>query len=353
MTGVQRYAFEMISALDRLIAAGELPPELSGVRWVLLKPDGATTEIPLYAITSRVVGSRLPSHLWDQIALLVAARRGLLVSLANRGPILHQRQLVIVHDAIVFRHPEFYRPRYVRVHQLLGKALARCARVGTVSEFSRREIAEVLHLNPIEIPIIPNGTEHLIGAARDDSIIDELGLRHRRYFLTLGSLSGNKNVGLAVRAFQSLARSDARLVSVGGGGSVFKNVQGAEMPGVIQTGRLPDEKVAALYAHAAAFVFPSIYEGFGIPPLEAMTFGTPVLASTAGALLETCGDAATYFGANDSDSLAALMAGVLDAGPPTQVQKKAWRDHAASFSWRMSAEKLVATVSEMASPIKG
>ena len=139
-----------------------------------------------------------------------------------------------------------------------------------------------------------------------------------------------------------LFRSDVPLVVVGGDNNkVFQSKTSVADPGLILAGRLSDGEIAALYARALAFVFPSLYEGFGVPPLEAMLFGCPVIASTADAVRETCGDAAAYFDATNADELRQRMLERLAAGAIADDERTRQLDRIAAFSWRKSAEGLL------------
>ena len=141
--GVQRYAREMLAALDRALAAEPNRME----RWCLLTTGNELDCPSLQRIEKRVVQSRVRGHFWEQLALGRAARRGALIGLGGSGPLLHSRQLVVIHDASVFRHPEFYSARYGLWHRAIDRMLAKRARIATVSNFSRHELADVLQLD--------------------------------------------------------------------------------------------------------------------------------------------------------------------------------------------------------------
>lgn len=339
LTGVQRYAAELVTALDAAIGAGELPAPLANTRFTLLIPPDASASLPLQRIAVRRVG-RLRGHAWDQIDLAWAARSGRLVSLANSGPVLHRRHLVVLHDAQVYRHPEFFSRNYLLLHRTLGRLLARTAQLGTVSAFSQKELASALGLPVERLAVIPNSAEHIRRIVPDESVISRLGLNSGRFFLALGTMTRNKNIALAVEASALLARADYPLVVVGGGNQ--KVFGGAERNagGAIMAGRLNDAEIAALYGHATAFIFPSLYEGFGIPPLEAMVFGCPVLASTADAVVETCADAAAYFDPADARALAELMAHRIAGQPPLSELLPKQEARLARYSWKHSSQKL-------------
>jgi glycosyltransferase involved in cell wall biosynthesis len=256
--------------------------------------------------------------------------------------VLHRDHIVVIHDAQVFRRPDFFGWRYRTVHRAMDRLLARSATIATVSNFSRQELADVLKLSASEIPVLPNSAEHFANTVPDYDILGRLGLRSHSYFLFIGSMTKNKNLTVAMRAIRSLDRPDVPLVIVGGhNSSVFQDNLGKATPNLILAGRLTDNEIAALYERASAFVFPSLYEGFGVPPLEAMLFGCPVIASTADAVKETCGNAAAYFDANDADALRQCMQTRLDAGAISESERNRQRDRLAQFSWQRSADALL------------
>lgn len=340
LTGVQRYAAELVRAIDDLLVTGEMPPSLSNTRFTVLAPPDAATDLELKCVTIRKVGARR-GHSWDQIDLALAARGKPLLSLANSGPVLHRRHLVVLHDAQAYRHPEFFSRSYLLVHRTLGRILSKTARLGTVSSFSRSELCWALGVPEASIAIIPNSAEHLLRIAPDETILSRLRLTTGKYFLALGTLSRNKNFALAVEASKRLQRPDHPLVVVGEGNKQVFGEDGFPASDVIVAGRLRDEEIAALYSHATAFIFPSIYEGFGVPLLEAMVFGCPVIASTAAAVMETCGDAASYFDPTDATALARLMQERIDGEPPLEVLTVRQNARLARYSWKRSATKLL------------
>ncbi len=341
LTGVQRYAAEIVKAVDGLLASGQVSAPLSAAEWTVLAPPDASETLALKKIKVRATG-RLSGHAWDQVDLARAASGGRLISLANSGPVLHADHIVVIHDAQVFRRPDFFNWRYLAVHRTLDRLLARRATIATVSDFSRHELAAVLDLSAPGIPVFSNSAEHFAATVPDFTILERLGLTAQRYFLSVGSMTKNKNISLAIQAARMLQRPDVPLVVVGGDNNkVFQGNTTVADSGLVLAGRLTDSEIAALYARALAFVFPSLYEGFGVPPLEAMQFGCPVIASTADAVRETCGDAAAYFDATDAGELRQRMLERLAAGAISDEERKKQRDRIAAFSWRTSADNLL------------
>jgi glycosyltransferase involved in cell wall biosynthesis len=338
LSGVQRYAGEMVRALDRRTGAAD--------RYILLTPKGAdASSLDLRSIPVRPVGGGR-GHLWEQTALAWAARRGQLLSLGGAGPILHPRQRVVIHDAAVFRHPEHFRRSYAAFHRVLGRVLARRAALGTVSRFSREELATVLNLSAARITIVPNGADHLRRAPPHDSTSADLDLTRRPYFVALGNLAPNKNAAVMIRALGRLPDPDLRLVLIGAPApAVFDRSDPASNPRILFAGRRTDAEVAALLRGARALVFASLYEGFGIPPLEAFAHDCPVIASDIAAVREVCGDAPDYFDPRDDAALADHMAALLRAGPTPQRLARG-RARLAFYTWDQSARRLETWLAE-------
>ncbi len=336
MSGVQRYAHEIVSALDTI--AGEANGDM---RFVLLTPKDAP-DAGLQHIEQRAAG-RFLGHLWDQISFAWAARSGTALSLAMTGPVLHRRHVVVIHDAAVQRHPEHFSKAYTLAHGTIDRVLSKTATVATVSEFSRRELAEVLHMDARSIVVAPNGAEHL-ALGGDAGVVERLGLTGVPYFMILGNITRNKNLAVAIRALGALPPGSCKLVAVGRlDAGVFG--QGYLPPmheDLMLAGRLDDDEVSGLLSGAKALIFPSLYEGFGIPPLEAMVNDCPVLASTAEAVVEVCGDAAEFFDPHDDTALARLMTMVLaDDGSWRTAQNAKGKMRLAKYSWRTSAQTLL------------
>lgn len=337
LSGVQRFAREMVVAIDHLLDG----PQADDARWCLLT-TGMEVDVPrLNNIEICPIPSRLRGHAWEQVALARAARGGTLLGFAGSGPLIIRRQLVVIHDASVFRNPDFFSARYGFWHRILGRALARRARIATVSRFSREELAEVLQLPAPTIPVIYNGSDHMRRTIVSTELLDRLGLDGTPYFVLLGNLTRNKNVKAAIEALKHVP--DAKLVLVGSFASkVFGKIP-AEVGDdrVIIMGHVDDGNLAGLLAGANALLFPSFYEGFGIPPLEAMVYGCPVIASNIPAVREVCGDAAFYFDPRSPLDLADKMRGIMADDAGRQERRSQGQAQAGRFSWDQSAVELL------------
>jgi glycosyltransferase involved in cell wall biosynthesis len=342
MTGVQRAASCLVAAIDRLLPAG--------ANWVLLCPPGHAAPA-LNTIRVREVGRRGQSlHVWEQVSLPLAARDGRLISLAGSAPLLARRASAMIHDAAVFDRPEAYAPLFRAWYRFLFRRLARRgAQLLTVSAFSRGRLARALGVDEQRIPVVPEGSDHLADVAPDERVLARLGLRSGDYLLAVASDNPTKNLPALVAAFEGRGSAQpARLVIVGGRNErVFAAGQGqADPPGVLRTGAVSDAELKALYGHATALLFPSTYEGFGLPPLEAMVCGCPVGAADAAAIPEVCGDAALYFDPISLESMIASMERLGSDAALRESLRERGRARAASFRWSDAARTLLATLAE-------
>lgn len=335
ISGVERYGREIVRAWDALLVAD---PSLPRPR--IVAPAGVTCDLELHAMRFETSG-RLRGHAWEQIDLPLISRGDVLVSLANSGPVAHPRHLCVVHDAAAYRFGENYSFAYRTLHRTLGRLLARSATLGTVSRFSQGELQAFLGVPSDAILIAGNGSEHLSAIAADESVMERLGLSGQHFIMAVGTPSYRKNLQTAIAAWQRIRPHGARMLIVGPmNDRIFASGQLATDEGVDFVGRLTDGELKALFGHACALVFPSRYEGFGIPPLEAMVNGCPVLASNIPPVREVCGDHATYFEPDDIDALAALIEQRLAVGRGTVSDAVALQQQAAKSSWTASAGRL-------------
>ena len=336
MTGTERFAYEIVRALDALLVVGE-----RDIRVTLLAPPGARPMPGLKYIDFLTVGTR-QGHLWEQSDLVRAARGGFLINPASCGPLFKRDQLTVTHDAAVYRRPKNYAFAYRSWHRVLGLVLSRFSRLATVSVFSQAELAAVLHIPAASILIVSNGHEHILSTAPESGVIEKLELENRPYFLFVGSPTPNKNLARAIAAFQTLGRPDARFVIVGAAqAGLFQNELSDLPTNIIMPGRLSDGEIVGLYRHAAALVFPSLYEGFGIPPLEAMAQGCPVIAARIPAVQEVCGDAALYFDPYAPQEIAVRMRSILDSAALRDDLIAKGGARYPRFSWQTGARSLL------------
>ena len=343
-TGVQRAASCLVASLDRL-----LPP---GADWVLLCPAGHAAPV-LSRIQVRTIGwPGQPLHAWEQVSLPLAAWRGRLLSLAGSAPLLARRAVAMVHDAAVFDRPEAYTPSFGRWYRFLFRRLARRGTSWlTVSEFSRGRLARALSLDGDRIAVVHGGSDHLADTATDERILARHGLDAVPFLLAVASDNPTKNLPALVAAFaRRQSAQPLRLAIVGGRNErVFADAGASADPdGVVRLGPVTDAELKALYGRAMALVFPSTYEGFGLPPMEAMACGCPVAAADAAAIPEACGDAALYFDPASEAAIASAIDQLVADAPLRARLRERGQARASAFSWSASARILLAHLSERA-----
>jgi glycosyltransferase involved in cell wall biosynthesis len=223
---------------------------------------------------------------------------------------------------------------------LLGKV---SRTVLTVSEFSRQEIASAFGVPRDKISVVVEGGEHILRIPADTTAIQRFGLSGRPYILAVSSMAAHKNFQLVLDAISCLGNPPFDVAIAGGANPRVFGVSGmVDCERVKWLGYVSDAELRALYESAICFVFPSLYEGFGIPPLEAMNCGCPVLASLAASIPEVCGDAALYFDPHDADELATLLLRVANDSALCAELVMKGHERAAQFSWEMAARQIVA-----------
>jgi glycosyltransferase involved in cell wall biosynthesis len=349
MTGVQRYAFELTRALVGALAK-------HGRRLVVLAPGGAldsrASQLPVVPGSSRLRG-----YAWEQLELPGMIRRvggTLLWSPANVGPLLVRQQLLTVHDAAVFAHPEWFDWRFALANRVLLPRLAQRVRhVVTDSWFSARELSRHGVVPSDRITVIPAGASHLLPA--DDAVTNDPprpGPRGR-YVLSVSSLEPRKNLARLLAAWavakESAELADVTLVIVGATEWLFRDARfpGAATPGIQLAGYVPDEELARYYRHAEAVAYVPLYEGFGLPPLEAMAAHVPVLVSDIPALREACGAAALY---RSPSSVPEIADGLREIVVNTSLRarlRELGDARRAELTWDRAAEQLAALIERL------
>ncbi len=252
---------------------------------------------------------------WEQLVLPARAGRNLLWSPANTGPLSVEHQVLTLHDMAALDHPEWFRGQFAGYAGWLIPRLARRVRhIITVSEFSRGRITALTGVPDAKITVIPSAVPIGFEARPPEEVLricNQYGLAPDRYVLYLGSIEPRKNIDRLVKAWEYCrARLPADVVlALAGDRPNQRAFQSATFPadiaGVRWLGRVEDRALPALLTGARVFAYVSLYEGFGAPPLEALSAGAPVLASSAASIPEVLGDAALYVDPLDVGSIAA------------------------------------------------
>jgi glycosyltransferase involved in cell wall biosynthesis len=306
--------------------------------------------LPHHEIAPGGTAAGMKGHAWEQFALPVLNKGAPLWSPCNTGPIMVRSQVVTIHDAAIFDHPEWFSRQFVATYRTLLPLLARSARrIVTVSHFSKVRLAAALGLAEDRIEVVHNGVSERFAPAGADDIAaagTRYGVEPGRYFATLSTLEPRKNLALTLKAWaiaRTLLPGDMRLLLLGGAGrsQIFA---GGDTPdavdGLVRAGFVPDAELPALLGGAIGLLYPSRYEGFGLPVLEAMACGTPVVTSANSSLPEVGGDAARYVDPDDAEALAGEMCALAGDQALRADLREAGLAQARLFSWDRSAEQM-------------
>lgn len=255
-------------------------------------------------------------------------------------PALQCPWVVTIHDVSFVRHPEWFRPGEARAYStLVGMAAKGARRVLTVSEFSRNEICEVFSIPPEKVVVTWN-------ACPERKAVSEAGNQDGHYFLAVGNLHPRKNLVKLIEAFTLLAENEPeqRLVVVGQSAWLYDDVFASARAFGVTTriefaGYVPEERLFELYERATALVYPSLYEGFGLPVIEAMQAGCPVIAADVPVLREIAGDAALFADPASAEALAEKMkAAIGNKTLREDLRVRGWRN-IQRFSWKETAQR--------------
>ncbi len=400
--GIGRYTRELVRALAELdrdndyvlfAAAGGLPPtdtdwppDLGSLEFrVADSPTcwghGATSpnklrtparrelpQTPTFQTRSLPLSDRALAILWHRLRL------PLWVELATGPvdifhspdfvlpPVRRARTMVTVHDLSFVRYPQCADANLrAYLNKVVPRSVHRADLILADSQSTKDDVAELLGVEADKIEVLYPGVEERFHPIGDQVLLEEVRRRYNlppRFILGLGTLQPRKNFTRLIEAFADLrfAIYDLRLVIAGGKGwlyeDIFAAVERLGLEGkVIFPGFIADEDLPALYNLADLFVFPSLYEGFGLPPLEAMACGTPVVSSDVSSLPEVVGEAGLMVEATDTEALAEVMKRVLEDNVLREEMIAKGLEQARQFTWEKAALKLLGLYEALHKPI--
>lgn len=319
ITGMQRYAYELHQRLAEHITVIEPKGQLKGIA----------------------------GHAWEQTVLPWSAGNRLLWSPCATGPVFRARQVVTIHDIFPVDFPAWFSGNFAKAYQLILPRIANSARrIISVSEYTKRRIVEAFGVPEEKVTVVYSGTSGQFGLQTPQALEDAaavLKLPSRKYMLSVSSLEPRKNVrGILAAWEQALPYlpEDLWLVLAGGAGSqrVFAGLNLQKIPDrVFFPGYVEDQHLAALYAGATSFIFPSLAEGFGLPVLEAMSCGAPVLTSNNSSLLEIAGNAAVLSDPEKPSDIARSIVLMAQDENLRRSLRDSGLKRAATFTWDRSA----------------
>lgn len=320
-------------------AQGVLPPGLEGIPARTVRPGYKPWRLAVWA--GQLLGAGFDPLLPD--AALFHATEHLLL------PLRHTPTVLTVHDLIFHLFPAYHkRLNYWFLNAAMPLFVRRASALITVSESGKRDLMRLYGVPPDKITVVYEAASPAFRPAATgqvQAVRERYGLPER-YLIALGTIEPRKNLIRLVSALRILRQQDPQLalVIVGGTGwlyqDFFRQLEELEDPrAVLLPGYVPDEELAAMLSGAAALVLASLYEGFGLPILEAMACATPVVCSDVSSMPELGGDAARYFDPQDTGEMADVIAQVLRDGDLQAEMRRRGVEQAAQFSWRRAARE--------------
>lgn len=318
ITGVQRFAVEVMKFFP---SVKEIIPE------------------PMW------LSSTITSIFWEQVILPFKAKNKHLLNLCNTSPLFHTHKVVTLFDVSFLDEPcnfSFFFSVYYRY--VIKYASKKALRIATSSEYSKKRIADLIGYPKDSIDVVYCGVNHKFFFPREieDVVFFDKMKIPEKYFLFVGSLDPRKNIITAIKAINYIAEShpQLKLIVCGASSKNFSAIEVGELKNVIFLGYVDDELLPHLYSNAIAFVFPSLYEGFGLPVLEAMACGTPVISSNRTSLPEVIGDAGITFEPEDYIALSEHMLNIyMDSNLRSDLIEKGICQ-ASKFTWDRTAKLL-------------
>ncbi|MXV16699.1 glycosyltransferase family 4 protein [Hufsiella ginkgonis] len=337
ITGVQRSAYELVKALDSLIDQGIISN--NDFSFILIYPGIIVSPISLKHIIVQKKGW-LKGNLWEQLELPLYTAGKLLVSLCSASPLLKRKQIVLIHDASCLVNPGFFSFGFRAWYNVMIPVLGKISRqIVTVSEFSKSELTRYAGIRKQKIQVIYNSAEHILRFGDVSDKFREKIAALKPYCLAVSNLGANKNFAGLNKAIGKIDALDFHMLIAGGALGGLK-ASATDHSHVTYLGYMSDAEIKHLYANASLFIFPSFYEGFGIPPLEAMIMGCPVIASATSSMPEILGDNCEYIDpANPADMAEKIFTTMHDAAKRAQLKSKGYQ-RAALFNWEKSAARL-------------
>jgi glycosyltransferase involved in cell wall biosynthesis len=295
----------------------------------------------------------LTGHLWEQFVLpKIIHKDNILWSPSNTGPLSCRRQVLTLHDVVPLDHPEWLSNNFSNWYRFLVPRLVKnVEKIITISDFSKSRILATTNISEDSIVVIPNGVNNAFFKSKQysiDQVRNKLKLPSNNYVLSLGSIEPRKNLSTLFKAWEILSNKisdDIWLVVAGGPGSnaIFKDVNFNKIPNRIYfAGHVSDDYLPSLYANSLFFAYLSSYEGFGLPPLEAMAAGSPVITGNLTSLPEVVGSAGILVNPFDVEEISEKMLELVNSHELRIDLIDKGQKQARNFSWEKTAKKTMA-----------
>lgn len=288
----------------------------------------------------------LKSHFWEQIDLLMFLKNldnPLLLNLSGLGPLFYRNQIITIHDLSFYENKKWFSRAYTFFYSIATPILAKKSlKILTVSNFSKNEIIKYLKIEEGKIEVVYNAVANDIEKScfniKLSPVVNKI--LDYKYILSVSSIDPRKNLQRLIYSFLELNLVDYKLVLVGKSSSHFNIKLLSDSESIIFTGFVSDSDLSILYKKCEFFIYPSLYEGFGIPPLEAMKNGCAVIASDIPSLKEVCSDAALYVNPDDTESIKNGILKIIKDSVLKSDLKLKGNLRSEFFKWEISGEKI-------------
>lgn len=329
-TGTQRYARELLNQFDKLLSR----EEYRNLAVEVLVPSSTGPITSYETLKVRTVGL-LRGTRWEQIELPLHCKGQLLFTLSGGAPLMHPRNVVMLHDAAVVAAPSGYSAAYRLWHGAVCRRMAHQAEhIFTNSNFSLGEIVKWYGAPRDRITVTYLGSDHFSRLEADSSVLGRLDIKGK-YVLAVSSHNPNKNFNRVQEAIARLGQAGVQLVIAGAPDSKVYREGLRFGENVRLLGYVSDAELKALYENAACFVFASLYEGFGLPPLEALSTGCPIVVSRTASLPELFERVAFFCDPHDPADIAGAVQRAIQT-PPRASDLKLF---AKAFTWERCARE--------------
>lgn len=342
VTGVERVAREIISQIAKDYADSNGILTIEGRAWQLrlITPKGYTAS-PWPNIPLQQVGP-LSGHAWEQTTLAFRTAGQWLLNLCNTGPLIKRRQLTFLHDAQPFAIPGNFSFAFRSWYQLLYRSQSMFAkRILVNSKFTARELHAHVGLSHKKVVLCPLGINHQDGPSLELSAEERLSLPKSPFLLAVSSANPNKNFSGLLRALELMGRAAPPCVIVGQQNQHHFSAVKMDSEKISHLGYVSDAALVELYRRATALAFPSFYEGFGLPPLEAMGQGCAAIVSDVSAMPEVCGQAALYCNPSKPETIARAIDEVFSNPSQRQMLAQQGKRWASRYTWSRTAAAVI------------
>lgn len=323
ISGVQRFGIEISKELKK-----------SDVRFEFFAPKNILHKKLAKELGVKIIGTGLlKGHLWEQIILpfYILRKRALLVSFCNTAPVLLKNQIVTIHDLAFMVNPNWFSKKFSKVYNILIPLIAKKSKhILTVSEVSKKEIIHKLKVPPTKITVAYNAISSIFlnKTNHKEKLTED-------YILTVSSHNPRKNFKNLIDAFYLMPESKLKLYVIGNFNRNFNNTD----LNILKNSRIKflenvtDQALLKYYQNAKLFVYPSLYEGFGIPIIEAMSQNIPICVSDIDVFHEVCGNNCLYFDPFDIEDIKTKMIECLKKNNDCNY-------HLEKYNWEFSAKKI-------------